>query len=71
MYNVLVDTNIIRRLLEFEFDELNVETTVFKIKNITKILIKNSIYINDQALFELIDFMSKDKKGSNKKIQLL
>ena len=26
MYNALVDTNIIRRLLEFEFDELNDET---------------------------------------------
>ena len=71
MYNVLVDTNIIRRLLEFEFDELNDETTVFKIKNITKILITNNIYLNDQILFELIDFISKDKKNSNKKSSTL
>ncbi len=67
MYNVLVDTNIIRRLLEFEFNELNDQTTVFKIKNITKILITNNIYLSDQCLFELIAFISKDKKGSNKK----
>ena len=71
MYNVLVDTNIIRRLLEFEFNELNDQTTLFKIKYITKILITNNIYLNDQSLFELIDFISKDKKNSNKKSSTL
>lgn len=70
MKKIIVDSNILGRLIEFELGEIE-DKIIIKINEIKPYIESSRLYVNDSSFFEVIDNISRDSDCNNKYLTLI